>query len=282
MLNPETVKSYSIDFISLVSIVLGADKVKVKLSVISVFPILCDTVSVVVSSLVNLLSFIDIESVCSGSLMFILNEVNEDYFFRDGIPRDSAILNINCERKDWQIQKINNNNIGIINSEFAFRDCIKKNIFKWFSPLYGKDVLRNFWLLPCPRFPGIKHYHLHGNYLKTTYELLWNKFFVDLDETSFHKFREPSLDVNQWLVKDWQIVSGNFVPQAPCGIFHDMKKRNDFECLIKDIVNAKSKILCINDAEDISMEEYEYKKKRLIESFERKFPHKSSFEKGVK
>ncbi len=210
--------------------------------------------------------------------MFIIDRVNREDFFKNGLPCDQAILNVNCEKQSWQIQKINNNNIGIINEEFDKTKVIKHNLFKWFNFKYGKNNLRNIWLMPCPRFPGIMHSHANGNYLKSTYEEVWNKYNEILSNTSLHKFRIPEFDVNQWLFKDWQIAKGIFIPSKIISYFCDLKFRDKFYEYNKVIKNQKAKIVCLNDADDMNEKEYIEKKKMLLSSFDSILPDKSSFE----
>lgn len=210
--------------------------------------------------------------------IFIIDKVEPSDFFRDNLPCDRAILNINCEKLSWHIQKINNNNIGIINEKFDFKKCIKENYKKWFNLKYGRDLLRNLWLYPCPRFPGIKHEHANGNFLKSTFIEVWNEYYNILDKTSRHKFREPNFDVNQWIFKDWQIAKGSFIPERKNSAFCDLKFRNNFENYLKIIQSKKNKIICINDAEDLSDSEYKEKKKKLIDAFDSILPEKSSYE----
>lgn len=209
--------------------------------------------------------------------MFIIKKVLPEDFFKGGLPRDHAILHINCVKHSWQIQKICNNDIGIINEEFDFRKSITKNITKWFNPKYGIANLKNIWLYPCPRFPGIYHEHANGNYLKSVYEQVWDKYYSILDQTSKHKFR-TEYDVNQWLIKDWQIASGKFIPQRKISKFIDLKNKENFEKCLDIIVKQKIKVLCINDAENIDEEDFEVKQKAINEAFEKILPNKSQFE----
>lgn len=211
--------------------------------------------------------------------VFIINKVKPSDFFIDGLPCDRAILNINCEKLSWQIQKINNNDIAVINESFDFKKCIKSYWHKWFNFKYGKEVLKNLWLYPCPRFPGIKHEHANSNFLKSTFDEVWEKHFEVLNETSRHKFREPNNDINQYLFKDWQIAEGKFIPSKKNSIFCDLKFRDNFGKYLKIIEKKKSKIVCINDADDLDENEYIDKKKKLIEAFNSILPEKSSFEK---
>ena len=210
--------------------------------------------------------------------MYIIDKMYPEDFFINGIPCDRAVLNINIPKLSWQIQKINNNNISVINEEFEFRSSIKKNFSKWINFKYGMDMFRTLWLLPCPRFPGIKHEHANGNYLKSTCEEVWNRYFDIMDSTSKNKFRNPNTDINQWLYKDWQIASGNFIPQKRNSYFCDLKFRDKFNSYIDVIKQQKCKIVCINDADDMEENEFLSKKEELIKAFNKILPDKSSFE----
>jgi hypothetical protein len=51
------------------------------------------------------------------------------------------------------------------------------------------------------------------------------------------------------------------------------------EDLLKVILEERVKSICINDTPNCSEEEYEYAAKTIRETFEKKFPQKSMFEK---
>lgn len=210
--------------------------------------------------------------------MYIISPVQPEDFFKDGLPRDRAVLTVNCVKESWEIQHINNQDTSIINEEFDFKECLKKNRSKWFCLKNGKDNLRNLWLLPCPRFPGFKHEHANSNLLKNTMEKVWDKYPDVLNRTSEHKFR-THLDVNQWVFKDWQIASGNFCPVEKQSLFVDLKF-NEKLTEAQDIIESqKTKILCINDAENIDDAKFKSMKAELQKSFDIILGEKSKFEK---
>ncbi len=210
--------------------------------------------------------------------MYIVRAVKPEDFFKNGIPRDRAVLTVNCVKESWEIQHINNQDTSVINEEFDFKQCISKNHKKWFSYKYGKEVLRNLWLLPCPRFPGFKHEHANSNFLKSTFEEVWDKYPDVLNKTSLNKFR-THLDVNQWVFKDWQIAKGKFVPSGIQSHFIDLKHNNKLDEACRYIEEQKTNVLCINDAENIDDALFNEMKKRLKTSFNAILPEKSSFEK---
>ena len=128
---------------------------------------------------------------------------------------------------------------------------------------------------PYTLFPGFCDEHICTSFLKSSFKTAWEKFYNVLDETSSHKFRDSKLDVSQYLIKDLQLASGNFSPRSS-------KFGKAFfildEKIIKKIVFSKYKIVCINDPNDITHEQFLTLKEKLIESLEKKFPKKSSFE----
>lgn len=206
---------------------------------------------------------------------FILNKINEEDFFVNGKPCDSAILNVHCY--DYQDSYILAPfvDIGVINKNFNMKDVVKQNKRKWFSLKYGKYLVRNIILLKCPRFPGMLQKHLPNAFLKSTYEEVWKMEFQMLNQTCSHKFRNI-LDVNQWLMKEWQIAKGNFEPRkVDIGISmyaRETKKVVDY------ILHSKNRLICINDCK-MNESDFENRKNMINQAFELKFPEKSSYEK---
>ena len=132
--------------------------------------------------------------------------------------------------------------------------------------------------MPWNELPGIWNSHVANSYKKSTFEELWKKEYDILNETSSHKFREP-LDVNQWVIEDWQIASGNFVPRkAKFGASYALCDDNEYNKMVYEkIKKQKMKMICVNDM--VSNKNYERIKQELIEAFETILPEKSSFEK---
>ena len=214
--------------------------------------------------------------------MFIVNKVKEEDFFVNNLPIDSAILNIHCPKKSLIIHNIALNDVALINEHFNPRDVLKKNTTKWFNLKYGFiNNVKNLILSVCPRFPGFKHFHMSNSYLKSTYQEVWEKEFDVLDETCSNKFRTRN-DVNQWLMRVWQLVDNKFVVSKKYkqGFMIDFEKM-DTEFALKKaeqvIMHSKYKLICINDGDTI--ENFEYLKDNVNKIWEKKFPNKSSYEK---
>ena len=134
--------------------------------------------------------------------------------------------------------------------------------------------------MKCPRFPGFYQHHLTNSYYKKTFEELWDKEFEILNNTCSHKFRETT-DVNQWLMKEWQIASGNFdVRSHKFGksYFIDRDGFNIVKDAAKYIYKQKGKMISINDGK-MSEKEFTSFINSMINSLNHILPYKSTFEK---
>ncbi|MGN0638834.1 MAG: Stealth CR1 domain-containing protein [Huintestinicola sp.] len=209
--------------------------------------------------------------------MFLISPVSREVFFKNGLPCDSAVLNVHCYSPEVSFHMCPIRDIGIINKYFSMKEVIKKDPAKWFCPLYGRQLLRTLALLPCPRFPGMWQHHLPTSFRRQTFEELWELEGAELDDTCMKKFRHM-LDYNQWLFKEWQLAKGEFVPRST-RIGANMRLGDMNECseVCEYIRKRKGKMICINDGR-LTDEEFERYKKELISAFDAILPHKSEFE----
>lgn len=204
---------------------------------------------------------------------FINAPVRPEDFFINGLPCDAAILNPqNMDR--FGISNIVVNDLSIIEYYFDFKKQFKKNINKWINLKYGKLLLRTILLLPWMKYVGFYEPHLPNSFLKQTYFEVWSREKELLEETSSHKFRDDR-DVNQWLMRYWQLAKGNFIPRTP-KIGKMFNVANGVEDICEAIENQKYKLICINDSEKIC--DIEVMKKKIIKSFEKRLTAKSEFE----
>lgn len=206
--------------------------------------------------------------------MFVIKPTKKTDFFRSGKPCDSAVMNVHCYNMEDMVIMAPFRNIGVINHEFTMRGVIKNNISGWFNWRYGIDILRNIILLPCPRFPGMLQQHIPTSFCKSTFGEVWDKYEDILDETCMHKFRGMT-DVNQWLIKEWQIASGNFFPRST-KVGRNIPAYN-IDVAVDCIKNQKAKMICLNDTE-MSNNEFVECKDKIIKAFNCILPEKSSFE----
>lgn len=211
--------------------------------------------------------------------MFITAPVEPDYFFQDGHPTDTYGLDCIFFGKT-SAGFFNGNDIEIINTYFKKNTAIKDNMAKWYSPKNGlKRLIKTTALNMWPWFPGIYYDHLPSNFLKSTFKKVWDKEGRTLNETCMDKFRSKT-NCNQWLMKFWQIASGEAVPRGKANerrCFH-IKDRL-FPELLESIESGRYKLICINDT--VNTSDFELQKHQVINAFEKLLPEKSSFEKSV-
>ena len=133
----------------------------------------------------------------------------------------------------------------------------------------------------CPRFPGFYQQHIANSYNKKTLQEVWEKEREILHNTCLNKFR-TTVDVNQWLFKEWQIASGNFKPRSIKFGKSFYIDRDGIDKVNKKVTNyikkQKGKIISINDGK---MTEEDFLKivADLEKSFNTTLSEKSSFEK---
>ena len=209
--------------------------------------------------------------------MFVTNYVKPAEFFKNGIPRDVFALNcIYFGKKSAGF--FNGNDVELINIHFDKKECMRKNFCKWFSPVNGwKSIVRTTALAFIWKwFPGFYYNHLPSNFLKSTFEEVWGLEEETLRATCMDKFRTKS-NCNQWLMKFWQLASGNFIPRSmKIGKCFHIKDRT-FPSALEAIRTGKYKLICLNDT--IYTSDFEKQKAQAIEAFEQLLPEKSSFEK---
>lgn len=203
---------------------------------------------------------------------FLLRPVEPTLFFRGGLPCDDAILSPIIMDGGAEIGKVCAGNLQVINTHFDKKTVMAQNRAGFFSPKYGMQLLRTICLLPWRHFPGFFNDHLPQPFLKSTFETLWEAEGALLSEVSSHRFRDYGNDVNQWLMRYWQLCTGQFVPVSPKrGVcFTDMCPE------AAEVIRTQSRdMICINDSNDV---DFEQNRALLHDAFESILPQKSVFE----
>ncbi len=213
--------------------------------------------------------------------LYIINKTSPEDFFENGVPKDTVALNVHCPKKSLISQYFCLNDVSIINEHFDFKKSMKENFWKWFNLKNGKHMLRTLTLMKCPRFPGFWQHHIASSLKKSVMEEVWNKEYEILDNTCMNKFRSTA-DVNQWLFKEWQIASGNFINRSvKFGKTYYIDRdgiENTKKDMLKYISKQKGKMIAINDGK-MTDEEFESLTCDLTKVFEKLYPNKSMFEK---
>ena len=214
--------------------------------------------------------------------MFLIAPVRPEYFFRNGLPLDSAAMNpvptdtIAKEGYGTKLFLYFLNDVEYLNRDFDFHTCVRKHPLKWINPCYGKDMIRNLLLLAWPRFVGFAEDHLPNAYLKESFEKAWEQDFDILDATSKRHIRDDR-DVNQWLIRIRQLAEGEFVPrkrQKDCNF--DIYKDSD---LMHRMIREQLKLMiCLNDTKVLEEGEFKRLQSRIIADFNCILSEKSMFE----
>ncbi len=212
---------------------------------------------------------------------YIINKTVPTDFFIDNMPCDNIALNVHCPKKSNNIQNICFNDTAIINEYFNFRKTFKKNKRLWFNIHNGKEILRTLALMKCPRYPGFYYHHMPQGYKKSYFEKVWELENNYLDKVSKNKFRTTE-DVNEWLIKDWQIVEGNItIRKKKIGkpfFMQDSLMPKQGEEIVSFIKNQKKKCIAINDGLFTGEKCLQYIP-NIVKAFDSILPEKSSFEK---
>ncbi len=204
---------------------------------------------------------------------FVIRSTKEEDFFRNGLPMDSAIISPPPIARQI-ISNNETNNIGIINDYFSIKD-IKKNIKKWISLKYGNKVLRTIIFSNFKTIIGIFEPHICLSLLKSELKELWDIEYSELYNTTKNKFRTKE-DVTIWLVRQWQLLKGKFMPRA-ISFGHMYSVTDDNDEIINFIKkNHKMKVICLNDVPGIS--NFENAKEEINAFLNEMLPEKSSFE----
>lgn len=182
--------------------------------------------------------------------MFVVAPTTPDDFFRDGLPCDQGVLGLLTPWKGdtpaalhWVL-----NDIFYINHHFNKKESIERNRDKWFNPVYGPLQERTDRLMYWNCFTGFYIPHIQQSFLKSTFDKVWAAEPQVLEETSSHRFR-GSMDVNQYLMRFWQLASGEFSPYPKSGQYYNLQT-DPIRFIQKDVQAKGYKTVCLNDGYD--------------------------------
>lgn len=211
--------------------------------------------------------------------MLLNAPVSPDFFFRKGLPCDFAHINNIYHTDPTDIcEHVRVNSIWIVNNRCSYIKEFLRHPFKYVTPKYPlKNLAKNILKLENANFfQGFEDHHLANAYLKTTLADTWENSRDILHYTCKNKFRTP-LDVNQSLFRYTQLALGKFHPVSKKSRGKFVSMRNEIPAILDDILRSDHKMLCINDAPDLS--NYEQIAAAIISAYEKRFPNKSTFEK---
>lgn len=208
---------------------------------------------------------------------FLIDYVKPEHFFRNNLPRDLGRMIISIHDGLFGTMVLLSKTL--INNHFKKSEVIKKNFWKWFHPTYGIGLVFN---LICSyirkdEFVGFYNPHLQQAFIKETFNEVWANCKEDILRTSHNKFREYG-DLAPWLLRYWQLASGNFSPYNIMrdGYYFRVSDSNYLkaaDCIRKQ----KGKFICVNDTEGAT--NFDVYKSAIHAAFEELLPEKSKFEK---
>ena len=201
---------------------------------------------------------------------FLTAPVTPSDFFVKGLPRDYGLRNYIGHYDRTSHNELNA--VILINLHLDFHASYRKHIWEWYNYRYGFHALKNLFFFRYKDFIGAKIMHIPTVYLKSTYLEAWRACETVLEETSLRKFRDVR-DVNQWLLKYWQLATGRFYPQHLR--FGRLVSIHETESIKKCLQNKTYKTICVNDACGC---DYDSLKSTVTRLFATYFPEKSSFE----
>lgn len=207
--------------------------------------------------------------------VYLTGPTKSEDFFINNKPVDTAVLGIVKNNGTANFMPyIMLNMLGIINSKFSKEKVIHQNLKKWISLKNGGGIFMNLYLFPWKIFTGFRNYHTCNPFLKETFETIWEEYGSILNNTCLHKFRSRE-DVNQYLIRYWQLCEGNFVPHKPNSAYVTIGEIS-MSKIAELLSNKHYKVVCIND--DPMGFDFEVQKKQLKEILEAKYPCFSTFE----
>ncbi|MCL2094568.1 hypothetical protein FWH13_00380 [Candidatus Saccharibacteria bacterium] len=198
-----------------------------------------------------------------------------DFFDPSGLPKDQASLfRISQPEYDSIYGHILLNNVALLNQHFSTTDLKKHK--KIYSTKQGlAKVLASLPYLRYQNLPGFMNPHGPQPFQKSTFENLWQLEPKVLNQTCQNKFRTIH-DVNQYLFRDYQLVTGRYSPaniSRRTRFFKDFPRQ--FPALEQALQDPSIKLICIND--DIT-DDFQKSNAKMHQILETHFPNPSPWE----
>lgn len=209
---------------------------------------------------------------------FIIDTITPEMMFKNNLPVDEGIFgNVFLPDPNSTYEYGYLYMTGVINSYFNFKDTIVKNKEKYINKSYGDQLFNNEYFIRKSLFPGLYNHHLPQNFLKSTFEEMWETCESVLKDSAIEKFRTNKL-ISQYFVRFWQVMNGNFYPE----LYRKMGRsfgnpEKELVEIVNFLKNRERKFIVINDS--IYIKNINKIIKKINNEFQILFPIKSSFEK---
>lgn len=209
--------------------------------------------------------------------MFLIGVMSPDMFFRNGKPCDMlAFQPIVANPSNPVMSHQFLNNTLILSKYFEKRENVRRHAKDYFK--VGYPLLYFFYNileLAFPLYTGFYTVHGPAPLCKGTFEEVWEREEKFLTAMSLNRFRGDN-DVNQYLFREWQKLTGNFHAENILRNFQYFNISEDNSALIHTIKKQKKKIICIND--NHINRDFESVKAEIQGAFDEILPEMSSFE----
>jgi len=209
--------------------------------------------------------------------MFLINHVRPERFFRDGLPCDFPALSDSVHPNPTMFDSSVFLAKALINKCFDKKKAVRSHFSKWYPLKYPRLTWKNLHYQRSRVFPGFMMNHLPQGYLKRIYEEVWASCREDLERTSSSRFRSWG-NVAPWLIRYWQLASGDFTPYSYYrdGKYYNIDNRS-IDNIVRCIKHQEKNMVCLNDNNDKI--DFDVMKRKVQEAFEHILPEKSLFEK---
>ena len=211
--------------------------------------------------------------------MFLTAPVVPEDFFGGELPKYTAVAIpiANYSNTDAHSHQLFGN-IGLVNANFNIRACMVRNAEKWFAKCYGSDRKYNKRVFHDNYLAGMEFTHLACPYRKSTCERVWNILAMHMDRSSSHKFRAAE-DVMHQIFQLWEICEGSFYPIKRDYYGERVRQAlQNIDLTRKVLAGTSNKMICLNDNESISNDDFERLQPVIKGIFDQFFPDKSEYE----
>ncbi|MEZ8310456.1 Stealth CR1 domain-containing protein [Vibrio splendidus] len=214
---------------------------------------------------------------------FVLKPLNEDRFFREGVPVDFLVQSFQRRGKIYNTLKPKNtlsakainNNIDYLNDNYNKRNLDSANFYSS-EYKFSSRVLNFIYNLSTSNVPWLKLNHVPQPHLKSTLDELWDNNFELLDATCSHKFRVES-DTTQYLFRYINLLTGKFYPKEYQDyISREINETNDMSRLLTELDDIN--LLSVSDTENLGYADFDEVKNIFNHFLFSLMPKKSRFE----
>lgn len=213
---------------------------------------------------------------------YINAPINAEYYFKNGLPRDCNTEKFSVTPFYSPEEKFRNRirvwvDVAILNYHFDRKKVVKQSLWRWYGPhLWRRNLIATILHHGSSDFEAFSNRHNEQPMLKSVIQEIWNAE-PDMCEKTCSRFRQD-VSFNPYIIRYWQFATNKFYPMPKNYGRYFALGVDDKESIRKALMNPKVKSICLNDGAMCSDGAYIDYKQMLQQTFNQKFPQKSSFE----